>query len=62
MSDFFFEIRSGEIPAQTQKPATVDLKRLLDQKFIKDEKKTVAEYVSTLGDVSVVNFSRVTLG
>ena len=35
---------------------------LLDQKFIKDEKKTVAEYVSSLGDVSVVNFSRVSLG
>ncbi|HBN22997.1 MAG TPA: glycine--tRNA ligase subunit beta [Holosporales bacterium] len=33
MSDFFFEIRSGEIPAQMQKPATVDLKRLLEQKF-----------------------------
>ena len=35
---------------------------LLDQKFIKDEKKTVSEYVSSLGDVSVVNFSRVSLG
>ena len=35
---------------------------LLDQNFIKDEKKTVAEYVKTLGDVSVVNFSRVSLG
>lgn len=33
MSDFFFEIRSGEIPAQMQKPATVDLKRFLEQKF-----------------------------
>ena len=35
---------------------------LLDQNFIKDEKKTVAEYVKTLGDVSVLNFSRVSLG
>ena len=35
---------------------------LLYQNFIKDEKKTVAEYVKTLGDVSVVNFSRVSLG
>jgi elongation factor Ts len=35
---------------------------LLDQNFIKDEKKTVAEYVATLGDVSVANFSRVSLG
>lgn len=35
---------------------------LLDQNFIKDEKITVAEYVKTLGDVSVVQFSRVALG
>jgi elongation factor Ts len=35
---------------------------LLDQKFIKDEKKTVSEYVNSLGDISVVNFSRVSLG
>ncbi len=33
MSEFFFEIRSGEIPAQMQKPATADLKRLLEQRF-----------------------------
>lgn len=35
---------------------------LLDQKFIKDEKKTVAEYVASYGDVEVKNFVRVTLG
>lgn len=35
---------------------------LLDQKFIKDEKKTVAEYVSSYGNVEVKNFVRVTLG
>ena len=35
---------------------------LLDQNFIKDEKKTVAEYVNTYGDVSVSGFKRVTLG
>lgn len=34
---------------------------LLDQNFIKDEKKTVAEYVAT-SNVEVVSFSRVTLG
>ncbi|KAA1247485.1 translation elongation factor Ts [Aquimarina sp. RZ0] len=34
---------------------------LLDQSFIKDEKKTVADYVKTLGDVSVVSFERVSL-
>ncbi|WP_106791955.1 translation elongation factor Ts [Aquimarina sp. Aq78] len=35
---------------------------LLDQNFIKDEKKSVADYVKTLGDVSVVAFERVALG
>lgn len=35
---------------------------LLDQAFIKDEKKNVAEYVKTFGDVSVTGFKRVTLG
>ena len=35
---------------------------LLDQKFIKDEKKTVAEYVSSYGEVEVTAFKRVTLG
>ncbi|WP_103069904.1 translation elongation factor Ts [Aquimarina sediminis] len=35
---------------------------LLDQNFIKDEKKSVADYVKTLGDVSVVSFERVSLG
>ncbi|PKV49406.1 translation elongation factor Ts (EF-Ts) [Aquimarina sp. MAR_2010_214] len=35
---------------------------LLDQNFIKDEKKSVADYVKTLGDISVVSFERVALG
>jgi len=35
---------------------------LLDQNFIKDEKKSVADYVNTYGDVSVATFSRVALG
>ncbi|NVJ88560.1 MAG: elongation factor Ts [Flavobacteriaceae bacterium] len=35
---------------------------LLDQTFIKDEKKSVAEYVKTYGDVEVTSFKRVTLG
>ncbi|AXT57791.1 elongation factor Ts [Aquimarina sp. MMG015] len=34
---------------------------LLDQNFIKDEKKTVGDYVKTLGDVSVVSFERISL-
>jgi len=35
---------------------------LLDQVFIKDENKNVAEYVKTYGDVSVIGFKRVALG
>ena len=35
---------------------------LLDQAFIKDEKKNVAAYVQTYGDVTVSGFKRVTLG
>ena len=34
---------------------------LLDQKFIKDEKLTVAEYVKSFGDVEVVSFERASL-
>ena len=35
---------------------------LLDQKFIKDEKQTVADYVKTYGDVSVTGFKRASVG
>jgi elongation factor Ts len=35
---------------------------LLDQNFIKDEKKRVSDYVNSYGDVSVSTFSRVALG
>ena len=35
---------------------------LLDQNFIKDEKKNVAEYVKSYGDVAVTSFKRVALG
>lgn len=35
---------------------------LLDQNFIKDEKKNVAEYIATYGDVAVSGFKRVSLG
>ncbi|PKA83196.1 translation elongation factor Ts (EF-Ts) [Ulvibacter sp. MAR_2010_11] len=34
---------------------------LLDQNFIKDDKKNVGEYVKTYGDVEVVGFKRVSL-
>ncbi len=35
---------------------------LLDQDFIKDEDKNVAEYIATYGDVSVMSFKKVSLG
>ena len=42
---------------------TLDMEQcLLDQSFIKDEKKNVAQYVKTYGDVEVSGFKRVTLG
>jgi elongation factor Ts len=42
---------------------TLDMEQcLLDQSFIKDEKKNVAQYVKTYGDVEVTSFKRVTLG
>ena len=34
---------------------------LLDQNFIKDEKITVAEYVKSIGDVTVTDFKRVSI-
>lgn len=37
-------------------------KALLDQKFIKDDKMTVAKYIKTYGNVEVVGFRRVTVG
>ena len=36
-------------------------KCLLDQNFIMDEKQTVAQYVASKGDVSVVSFERISL-
>ena len=42
---------------------TLDMEQcLLDQAFIKDEKKNVAAYVDSYGDVSITGFKRVTLG
>lgn len=35
---------------------------LLDQKFIKDDKQTVAQYVASYGEVVVTGFKRVTVG
>ena len=35
---------------------------LVNQVFIKDSKQSVADYVKTIGDVSVTGFKRVALG
>lgn len=35
---------------------------LVNQTFIKDNKQSVAQYVKTIGDVSVIDFKRVALG
>lgn len=35
---------------------------LLDQRFIKDDKQTVAQYVESFGDVAITDFKRVTVG
>ncbi|UPS92903.1 translation elongation factor Ts [Bizionia sp. M204] len=35
---------------------------LLDQRFIKDEKQTVAQYVESFGDVAITDFKRVSVG
>ena len=35
---------------------------LLDQKFIKDEKMTVADYVKSYGEVEITDFKRVNVG
>ncbi len=36
-------------------------KALLDQNFIKDEKKSVSDHVKTFGDVEIIDFKRVSL-
>ena len=56
-------ILPGKIERFVSDNTTLDKEQcLLDQTFIKDEKKNVAEYVKTYGDVEVVGFKRVTLG
>ncbi|MDO6737151.1 translation elongation factor Ts [Wenyingzhuangia sp. 2_MG-2023] len=55
-------ILPGKIERFISDNTTLDQEQcLLDQNFIKDEKKTVADYVSSF-DVEVTSFSRVTLG
>lgn len=56
-------ILPGKIERFISDNTTLDLELcLLDQAFIKDDKKNVASYVKTYGDVAVTGFKRVTLG
>ena len=56
-------ILPGKINRFIADNTTLDTEQcLLDQTFIKDEKKNVAQYVETYGDVEVTGFKRVTLG
>jgi elongation factor Ts len=55
-------ILPGKIERFISDNTTLDQeKALLDQNFIKDDKKSVAEYVKTYGNVEVVGFKRVSL-
>ncbi len=57
------KIIPGKIQRFISDNTTLDQeKALLDQNFIKDESKKVADYVKTFGDVEIVDFKRVTLG
>jgi elongation factor Ts len=57
------KILPGKIERFIADNTTLDMEQcLLDQTFIKDDKKNVAQYVATYGDVHVSTFKRVTLG
>ena len=57
------KILPGKIERFISDNTTLDQEQcLLDQNFIKDEKKSVADYVKTYGDVEVTGFKRVSLG
>lgn len=57
------KILPGKLERFVSDNTTLDQEQcLLDQNFIKDEKKKVADYVKTYGDVEVAGFTRVTLG
>jgi len=56
------KILPGKLERFISDNTTLDQEQcLLDQNFIKDEKKTVAEYVAAAGDVEVVGFERASL-
>lgn len=57
------KILPGKLERYISDNTTLDQEQcLLDQNFIKDEKKSVAEHVKSVGDVAVVAFKRVALG
>jgi elongation factor Ts len=57
------KILPGKMDRFISDNTTLDQEKcLLDQKFIKDEKKTVAQYVANYGDVEISGFKRVTVG
>ena len=57
------KILPGKIERFISDNTTLDHEQcLLDQNFIKDDKKSVADYVKTYGDVEVTGFKRVSLG
>ncbi|MDC0204840.1 translation elongation factor Ts [Flavobacteriales bacterium] len=57
------KIVPGKMDRYISDNTTLDQEQcLLDQAFIKDEEKNVAEYIQSYGDVSVSDFKRVSLG
>ena len=57
------KILPGKLERFVSDNTTLDQEQcLLDQKFIKDEKQTVAQYVESYGDVSITGFKRATVG
>ena len=57
------KIVPGKIESFISDNTTLDQEQcLLDQNFIKDENKNVAEYIKSYGDVAVSDFKRVALG
>jgi elongation factor Ts len=57
------KILPGKLERFISDNTTLDQEKcLLDQRFIKDDKQTVADYVKTYGDVFVTGFKRASLG
>jgi len=61
------QIRDRILPGKMERfisdNTTLDQEQcLLDQRFIKDDKQTVAQYVDSYGDVTVTGFKRATVG